>query len=103
MTPFYLPYAALILVLFMSPSLALGATLCSGPLKPSCVDMDFTYESESSTIRCEQDLNRFLDEARKYVECLHTLIDETREEISTAKEEFDEKAGSNDRPQTSAK
>lgn len=103
MTQFYLPYVALILVVLMSPSFALGATLCSGPLKPSCVDMDFTYESEPSTIRCEQDLNRFFDEAKKYVKCLHTLIDETREEISTAREEFDERTGSNGQPETSAK
>lgn len=83
-----LPYAILAFILLVSPSKSFGITLCSGPMRPTCIEMDFTYESRSSALRCEQSLERFVEESRTYVQCLKTLIEETRMSVSDATAAF---------------
>lgn len=89
----YLPYAAAVLVLMLSPALSYGQTLCSGPLRPTCIDMDFTYEDESGVMRCQEDLNSFIEESHAYADCLRTVIRETRDQISTATSAFRKRSG----------
>ena len=83
-----LPFAALLFALVAMPAMTVGQTLCSGPLVPTCIEMDFTYDSDSSVLRCKQDLERYVEEAKEYLQCLDKLKQETRDNMENAQAAF---------------
>jgi len=79
------------LVILAQPTATYAVSLCSAPLRPSCIDMDSTYGNEVSVTRCKQDLKRFMDDAENYVQCLEMAIEETHQEMKNIRIEFEEK------------
>ncbi|MEX0693044.1 MAG: hypothetical protein WD075_01240 [Rhodospirillales bacterium] len=92
MTQFFVTAFIFSLVVIVQPMVAQAVTLCSSPMRPTCIDVDFTYDDELGMVRCKQDLQRFVDDANKYTVCLQKLIKETKQEITDSQKSFEGKS-----------
>ena len=71
------------------PALASAAiVMCSNPLKPICVDMDSTYESEAHTNRCKTDMDNYMKKVEEYVSCVKKSSQENIDKAREIEKEF---------------
>ena len=92
MTHVYVTAFVISFVMFAQPAITHALTMCSSPLRPMCIDMDYTYEDDLGVMRCKQDLHRLVNEAKEYTRCLKKQISETRQEIDDARKKFEERS-----------
>ncbi|MEX2450726.1 MAG: hypothetical protein WD407_07725 [Rhodospirillales bacterium] len=82
-----IPVLAGSVVLF--PTLASTAIMtCSDPLKPICVDMESTYESEIHTNRCKTDMGNYMKKVEEYVSCIKESSQENIDKAREIEKEF---------------
>lgn len=70
-----------------------GRTICSEPVKPTCVTSEITYEDQQRINRCRRDVERFEKDVEDYIACLMNKVENQRTRIEEVRETFEKRAG----------
>jgi hypothetical protein len=82
-------YLSLAGTIFLFPTLASAAIMtCSDPLKPICVDMDNTFESETHMNRCKTDMDNYMQKVEEYVSCVKESSQENIDKARKIEKDF---------------
>lgn len=67
---------------------AQNRTMCSQPVKPTCVESDITYENQQRIDRCRRDVENYGQSVEDYLACLEDKQRAQREQLEQLRETF---------------
>lgn len=68
---------------------ALGQTLCSRPLSPTCATSSFTFQDTSGVVRCRGEISSYRTRMAEYQSCLDKAAKEASTRIAEIEREFE--------------
>lgn len=81
--------AALGLLALVLSAPAAAQRLCTGPVSPTCVGVETTYETERTEKRCRRDLEDYSEAVQGYVQCLRKKADRKEAEAEELRRRFE--------------
>ena len=69
---------------------------CNEPIRPFCVGEEYTYERDIDVKRCRQNVERYLEDAEEYGQCLRDKAEAADATAKQIKQHFECKSSGSD-------